>query len=183
MPSQRSAAHSMANGKNRDSGDVESQTRATEETPLLSNGQQQQPSSPPKRPSYRARRLSDSRIVSGESKRKRWWSGVVAGILGLSCILIATGLIISRERDGRHRRGGDNDGSSDDRKDTPDYSKLPPPKPGLRNPAYLLSGYNGAVASEVDVCSQIGIDGELLALRFGGIADHDISARRRRHCD
>jgi hypothetical protein len=35
---------------------------------------------------------------------------------------------------------------------------LPPPKDGLRNPAYLVRGRQGAVATEVDVCSTIGVD-------------------------
>lgn len=140
-------ASGMSNGKQRNVGDVESQPN--EETSLL-------PGSPTlRRPSYRARRLSNGRGDSGnETTKRRWWSGVVAGIIGLSCILIAIGLIVSRERDGRHRDGNSGNGGG-----TPDYSKLPPPKDGLRNPAYLMSGYNGAVATEVDVCSQIGVDG------------------------
>ena len=44
--------------------------------------------------------------------------------------------------------------------DTPDFSRLPPPQPGIRNPNYVESGRNGAVASEVDVCSRIGVEGK-----------------------
>lgn len=54
-------------------------------------------------------------------------------------------------------------GTSKTPDDTPDFSKLPPPAPGLRNPNYLVSGYGGAVASEVDVCSEIGVEGEFAA--------------------
>lgn len=50
--------------------------------------------------------------------------------------------------------------------DTPDYSKLPPPQPGLRNPSYLVRGEHGAVATETETCSQIGID----ILKDGGKA-------------
>jgi hypothetical protein len=35
---------------------------------------------------------------------------------------------------------------------------LPKPKPGLRNPAYLVRGRTGAVATEAEICSDIGID-------------------------
>lgn len=51
-----------------------------------------------------------------------------------------------------------NDGSDKGRKDTPDMTHLPPPKAGARNPSYLVSGSNGAVASEEQRCSDIGID-------------------------
>ena len=51
-------------------------------------------------------------------------------------------------------------------KDVPDYTKLPPPKPGLRNPSYLARGRHGAVATEAEVCSQIGVD----VLKDGGKA-------------
>lgn len=50
--------------------------------------------------------------------------------------------------------------------ETPDYSKLPPPQPGLRNPSYLVRGEHGAVATETETCSQIGID----ILKDGGKA-------------
>ena len=52
------------------------------------------------------------------------------------------------------------------RDDTPDYSKLPPPQPGLRNPSYLVRGTHGAVATETETCSQIGLD----ILKDGGKA-------------
>lgn len=50
--------------------------------------------------------------------------------------------------------------------ETPDYSKLPPPQPGLRNPSYFVRGEHGAVATETETCSQIGID----VLKDGGKA-------------
>lgn len=52
------------------------------------------------------------------------------------------------------------------RDDTPDYSILPPPQPGLRNPSYLVRGTHGAVATEAETCSQIGLD----ILKDGGKA-------------
>lgn len=78
---------------------------------------------------------------------------VAAGIITL-IVLHATG------------RGGGHGGQSETKpgKDTPDYSRLPPPQPGGRNPNYLSTGHFGGVASEVGVCSQIGIDGELQLL-------------------
>jgi hypothetical protein len=51
-------------------------------------------------------------------------------------------------------------------KETPDYTKLPPPQPGLRNPSYLVRGIHGAVATETETCSQIGLD----ILKDGGKA-------------
>ncbi|GJN92777.1 hypothetical protein Rhopal_005815-T1 [Rhodotorula paludigena] len=83
---------------------------------------------------------------------------LVAGIV-LSIVLPLT---IGRRGGG----GGGGSGGGDKKKDTPDMTKLPPPKPGARNPAYLLSGWNGAVASEEGRCSQIGVD----VLRDNGTA-------------
>ncbi|GAA5864975.1 hypothetical protein JCM8547_004257 [Rhodosporidiobolus lusitaniae] len=53
------------------------------------------------------------------------------------------------------RRGG---GGGKKEKDVPDMTKLPPPQPGGRNPSYLESGYGGAVATEEERCSKIGVD-------------------------
>ena len=60
------------------------------------------------------------------------------------------------------RRGGGGGGSGDGggkKRDTPDMTHLPPPGKGTRNPSYLVTGWNGAVASEEQRCSQIGVDG------------------------
>jgi gamma-glutamyltranspeptidase/glutathione hydrolase/leukotriene-C4 hydrolase len=80
---------------------------------------------------------------------------VVLGFLLISGIVLAIVLPLTIGRRGRGRND-DNDG---DGKDTPDFTRLPPPKAGLRNPNYLVNGWNGAVASEEERCSQIGIDG------------------------
>lgn len=52
------------------------------------------------------------------------------------------------------------------RDESPDYTKLPPPQAGLRNPSYLVRGTHGAVATETETCSQIGLD----ILKDGGKA-------------
>lgn len=48
----------------------------------------------------------------------------------------------------------------------PNPFNLPPPKPGLRNPSYLVRGRHGAVATEAEMCSSIGLD----ILKEGGKA-------------
>lgn len=76
-------------------------------------------------------------------------------------LAIVLPLTIGR-RGGGGNHGDDRDGDDQDgnkgRKDTPDMTHLPPPKAGARNPSYLVSGSNGAVASEEQRCSDIGID-------------------------
>lgn len=47
-----------------------------------------------------------------------------------------------------------------------DFHNLPGAQPGLRNPAYFARGRNGAVATEVDICSDVGVD----VLKDGGNA-------------
>lgn len=106
------------------------------------------PASP--RPSYRKRRISQSHVVKEETYRSRWWTGVAGGALAFT-ILVVVGITLA-VRTGRRSRGSKPD-------DTPDFSKLPGPQPGLRNPNYLVSGEHGGVATEVDVCSQIGVEG------------------------
>lgn len=54
------------------------------------------------------------------------------------------------------RRGGG--GKRNEDKKVPDMTHLPPPTPGGRNPAYMVNGYGGAVATEEERCSQIGVD-------------------------
>lgn len=118
---------------------------ASETSPLLV------PPSPQPRPSYRRRRISSISVV--ESYRARWWTGVLGGFLAILLLIGGVaGIILTRGR-GRHAKTPD---------DTPDFSKLPPPAPGLRNSNYLVSGYGGAVASEVDVCSEIGVEGAFI---------------------
>jgi gamma-glutamyltranspeptidase/glutathione hydrolase/leukotriene-C4 hydrolase len=51
------------------------------------------------------------------------------------------------------------------REDSP-WTHLPGPKPGLRNPNYLARGRHGAVATEVNICSELGLD----VLKDGGNA-------------
>ncbi|KDE06740.1 gamma-glutamyltransferase [Microbotryum lychnidis-dioicae p1A1 Lamole] len=123
---------------------------AHEGTPLLSGALLAQ------RPSYRKRALSKSIVV--ESNSNRYWTRVAAGGLGLVLLVTGVVLIILRSEGklgGSRGDEGDSDGGPND---TPDYSRLPPAKPGLRNPNYLVSGRNGAVATEVDICSNIGVD-------------------------
>jgi gamma-glutamyltranspeptidase / glutathione hydrolase / leukotriene-C4 hydrolase len=43
---------------------------------------------------------------------------------------------------------------------------LPPPRDGVRNPAILVRGHQGAVATEAEICSNIGVD----VLRDNGTA-------------
>jgi gamma-glutamyltranspeptidase/glutathione hydrolase/leukotriene-C4 hydrolase len=106
----------------------------------------------PSRPSYRKRAMSKSYVV--ETYQTRWWTGVLGGVLGVA-ILVAAGTFVVL-----HTRGKSGGSSGKGKSETPDYSKLPAEQPGLRNPNYLVSGRNGAVASEVDLCSAIGVDGE-----------------------
>lgn len=102
---------------------------------------------PPAQPSYRKRRISQSHVVQEETYRTRWWAGVAGGAVALTVLVVGGGLIALRSTHG---------GKVDD---TPDFSKLPGPQPGLRNPNYLVSGEHGGVATEVDVCSEIGVEG------------------------
>lgn len=104
------------------------------------------------REAYKSQRLS---------KRRRIFL-ILAGtaILVVLIVLIIVGTVYGN----RIRNNNGNKKPQDD--DTPDYSKLPPPQPGLRNPSYLVRGMNGAVASETETCSQIGID----ILKEGGKA-------------
>ncbi|GAA5968400.1 hypothetical protein JCM3765_000447 [Sporobolomyces pararoseus] len=97
-------------------------------------------------------------------RRRRTKIGIVVvlGFLLVSGIVLAIVLPLTI---GRRGRGKNNDDDGDG-KDTPDFTRLPAPKPGLRNPNYLVNGWNGAVASEEERCSQIGVD----VLRDNGTA-------------
>lgn len=91
-------------------------------------------------------------------RRRRTKIGIVVvlGFLLVSGIVLAIVLPLTIGRRGRGKNN-DDDGEG---KDTPDFTRLPPPKPGLRNSNYLVNGWNGAVASEEERCSQIGVDGQ-----------------------
>ncbi|GAA5867528.1 hypothetical protein JCM3774_003867 [Rhodotorula dairenensis] len=102
--------------------------------------------------------------------RRRTWirRGLACSLLFLltAGIVLAIVLPLTIGRRGSGNRGGDSGGDDNGndggrgkgRKDTPDMTHLPPPKAGGRNPSYLVSGWNGAVASEERRCSEIGID-------------------------
>ncbi|BGP56748.1 hypothetical protein JCM8202v2_004378 [Rhodotorula sphaerocarpa] len=97
-------------------------------------------------------------------RRKRWIArGLACSLFFLltAGIVLAIVLPLTIGRRGKHG-GDDSDGGGGKgkrgRKDTPDMTHLPPPKPGARNPSYLVSGWNGAVASEEQRCSDIGAD-------------------------
>ena len=105
----------------------------------------------PAQPSYRRRRVSESIVVQQESYRTRWWTGVAGGAVALTILIVGGGLVALRPT-----HGGKHGDKVDD---TPDFSKLPGPQPGLRNSNYLVSGVHGGVATEVDVCSEIGVEG------------------------
>ncbi|KAK4704934.1 hypothetical protein P7C70_g1271, partial [Phenoliferia sp. Uapishka_3] len=120
-------------------------------TPLLLRTQT------PTRPSYRKRRLTASSIIPPETYRRRWWTGVAGGAVALSLLVVGGGVVALRTHQSH---------KGDKPNDTPDFSKLPAPQPGLRNPNYLVSGQYGGVATEVGVCSDIGVD----VLREGGTA-------------
>ena len=89
-------------------------------------------------------------------RRKRLFlglSGAAIAIVGI--VLLVVGLVFGLRI---HKRSS--------RQEVPDYSKLPGPKPGLRNPSYLVRGRHGAVATESEICSKIGLD----VLKEGGTA-------------
>jgi gamma-glutamyltranspeptidase/glutathione hydrolase/leukotriene-C4 hydrolase len=89
-------------------------------------------------------------------RRKRLFlglSGAAIAIVGI--VLLVVGLVFGLRI---HKRNGN--------QEVPDYSKLPGPKPGLRNPSYLVRGRHGAVATESEICSKIGLD----VLKEGGTA-------------
>lgn len=115
-----------------------------ERAPLLLNSQDTFPngaSSPSRRPQLRRRTKVITLLISL--------------VLLTLLVLLVLGLIFGLRRSIRSPGGGPNGG---EKKDTPDYSKLPGPQPGLRNPSYLVRGRKGAVATEAEMCSQIGLD-------------------------
>ncbi|KAM0789373.1 hypothetical protein ACM66B_000203 [Microbotryomycetes sp. NB124-2] len=145
-------------------GELEQGEYAQETTPLIVPSTTGLPGAQslqqPQRPTLRRRAMSKSSVT--ETYAARWWMGLIGGVLGLILIAGAIVIIVLHPSDGHRDGSGGGRGHSD----TPDYSKLPGPQPGGRNPNYLASGYEGAVASEVDLCSQIGVD----VLREGGTA-------------
>ncbi|GAA5912219.1 hypothetical protein JCM6882_005198 [Rhodosporidiobolus microsporus] len=89
--------------------------------------------------------------------RRLFWRRVLAGVglfLLVSGIVLAIvlPLTIGRRGGGKGKKGGGKE------RDVPDMTKLPPPKPGGRNAAWMVSGWGGGVASEEERCSRIGVD-------------------------
>jgi len=118
-------------------------------------------------PAVSAEELEAAEIERGKYLRRRRTKialGAIAAFLLLSGIILAIVLPLTI---GRRGKGGNKD---DGKKDTPDFTRLPPPRDGLRNPNYLVNGWNGAVASEEARCSQIGVDSEFLAFRLCTLA-------------
>ncbi|CEQ40121.1 SPOSA6832_01714 [Sporobolomyces salmonicolor] len=144
----------------------------TERTPLLS---------PSPRPSYRQRALSRASgnplpLAASSSDPDEALSAQRAltlrrrlktTLLAVLAFLLVSGIVLAIVLPltiGRRGKGG---GGGDGKKgDTPDFTELPKPKPGGRNPSYLVSGWEGAVATEEGRCSQIGVD----VLRENGTA-------------
>ncbi|KAH8925019.1 hypothetical protein BT69DRAFT_1312102 [Atractiella rhizophila] len=97
-------------------------------------------------------------FIEEEERDGRWFTvpRILTGLLGvlIALLVVAVGVVLWTE-------GQENDGTADQ----PIFT-LPPPSPGTRNPAYLFSGTHGAVSTEVDVCSNIGVE----IMREGGNA-------------
>ena len=92
----------------------------------------------------------------GRTVAARRWLTLAAALVCATALGVLVGIFSRRwlASSSPSHGGGTKGGTT-----TPDFTGLPPPKPDQRNPSYLVSGYNGAVATEVDVCSQIGVDG------------------------
>ncbi|BGP49944.1 hypothetical protein JCM10450v2_005849 [Rhodotorula kratochvilovae] len=162
-----------------------------ERTPLLPAGGSGSTLSPA-RPSYRQRALSrasgnplplaseaSGSIDGGEDalaaedadrtlRRARRARTLRLGALACFGVLLLAGVVLAIVLPltiGR-RGGGGGGGDGGKKRDTPDMTHLPPPGKGARNPSYLVSGWNGAVAAEEERCSQIGVD----VLRENGTA-------------
>lgn len=100
-----------------------------------------------RRPSYRKRRISLSNVTPETSQTR--WRGIAGAVIAFFLLLVGGTLVALRERRAGQKEGGE----------TPDFTKLPAPQPGLRNPNYLVSGDEGGVATEVGICSDIGVEG------------------------
>lgn len=98
--------------------------RQGESAPLLS---------PPERSRRRKvkRRASESSVVLDE-RSTRWWTAILGSLVLLIILSIGGGVWASRNE---HK--GD---------DVPDFTKLPGPQPGLRNPSYLCVFHNVELA-------------------------------------
>jgi gamma-glutamyltranspeptidase/glutathione hydrolase/leukotriene-C4 hydrolase len=104
------------------------------------------PAPPPSRlGALTTRSISQASIALTPSNR--WWTLTTAALVIILVTSVVLGIITADEH---HVQ-----------KPGPDWTVLPPPAPGLRNPSYLISGHHGAVASEVDLCSQVGVEGTL----------------------
>lgn len=111
-------------------------------------------------PAVLAEAEAEVAIARRRARRRVWAKRVLLGVLGfllLAGIVLSIVLPLTVGRRGRGGGGGGEGGKK--KKDTPDMTHLPPPKPGARNPSYLVSGWNGAVASEEERCSRMGVDG------------------------
>lgn len=94
---------------------------------------------------------------SSSARATRRRNRILALLGAIVLCLLTAGIVVAIVLGVRsHHRGSD--GDHRDRGPAPDPFKLPPPQPGLRNPSYLVRGRHGAVATESEICSQIGLD-------------------------
>lgn len=120
-------------------------SRDIESQPLLT----QSPATTPSRlGALKSRSISQASIAFAPSNR--WWTLTTAALVTILVGAIVGGILSSADVSKHHAE-----------EPKPDWTVLPPPAPGLRNPSYLVSGHHGAVASEVGLCSQVGVEGTL----------------------
>ncbi|BGP26144.1 hypothetical protein JCM10295v2_005087 [Rhodotorula toruloides] len=118
-------------------------------------------------PAVLAEAEAEVALARRRARRRIWAKRILLGVLGfvlLAGIVLSIVLPLTVGRRGRGGGGGGEGGKK--KKDTPDMTHLPPPRPGARNPSYMVSGWNGAVASEEERCSRMGVD----VLRENGTA-------------
>jgi hypothetical protein len=145
--------HDDSNGSHHEDGAVDSHENA----PLLGHASSLHSARPANHHHAGHVHFSGEDPATIRAKRRRRLFLFLAGtsVLVVLGVIVIVGAVYGRRI--RRSRGAN---------DAPDYSKLPPPQPGLRNPSYLVRGEHGAVASETETCSQIGID----ILKDGGKA-------------